>query len=613
MTNVRVSAFGLLTPKARVLKMQLFSADIIIIAAYLLLTVIIGILGSRRASGGLDEFFLAGRRVNWFFAGTSMVATTFAADTPLWVTGTVAKYGIAGNWLWWNMAIGHLMAAVIFAPLWRRSRVITDAELIELRYGQNHRPATILRSVKAFYFSLVFNIITMGWVILAMKKIITAVLGSNEKLSTIILIALVIFAMIYSILGGLVSVIATDLVQFLLGLLGSLIMAFYALKAVGGLTNLEPALRASYANSAEILSFFPVADNSWMPISALFIYLGVQWWCQKGSDGGGYFVQRMGASRDGAAASKATFWFSIAHYAIRPWPWIIVALAALIIFPINDFPGLDREAAYPMLIMSLLPSGLKGLVICSLLAAFMSTIDTHLNWGTSYLVRDIYQRFFRPEASNRELVRISRLALLFMTILAVLLALSMESIQSGWEIFFQLGAGWGAAMILRWLWWRTNAESELAAMIIATLTTIFFFAADKLVFLVLPFHYKLFITAVLATCASIIAIYIWPVKADAPHLQTFYQMVNPPGFWQNVANKLKEKPKWESPSLAKLAALTACGTAAIYGLLFGLGKLLFGEYLLGGLLLIAALPLTAITWHGLNKYYGREKQASKSH
>ncbi len=582
--------------------MHLLPIDIIIIAAYLFLTIIIGFLGSRHASKGIDEFFLAGRRVNWFFAGTSMVATTFAADTPLWVTGAVAKNGIAGNWLWWNLAIGHIMAAVIFAPLWRRSRVITDAELIELRYGPKHRPATVLRSVKAFYFSLVFNIITMGWVILAMKKIIMAICGADETMAAIVLITLVLFAMLYSIMGGLVSVIATDLVQFLLGLLGSLIMAFYALKAVGGLNNLAPALKTHYANSAEILSFFPTSDSSWMPLSALFIYLGIQWWCQKGSDGGGYFVQRMGASRDGAAASKATFWFSIAHYAIRPWPWILVALCALIIFPIADFPDLDREATYPMLIMTLLPAGFKGLVICSLLAAFMSTIDTHLNWGTSYLVRDIYQRFFRPKASDKELVRVSRLALLIMTILAVILALSMESIQSGWEIFFQLGAGWGAAMIMRWLFWRTNAESELAAMIVATITTIFFYIADKLAFLILPFHYKLFITAMLSTIASVAAIYIWKVKADAPHLVNFYRLVNPPGFWQPIAAKVTEKqPK--APSLGLLLLLTIAGAAAIYALLFGVGKLLFGEYILGSILLVVGLILVAITWHELNKNY----------
>jgi Na+/proline symporter len=581
---------------------QLGTLDWSIILGYLALAVTAGVLVSRRAGKSIESYFVAGRQLPWWWLGTSMVATTFAADTPLVVTGMVAAYGVAGNWFWWSWAFSHISMAVVFAALWRRARVLTDAELVELRYSG--RSATLLRGFKAIFFAVLINGIVLGWVIRAMSKIAGPFVHWDQWLGaarfaaleaawppwllfgtlsdTLTVIALFGLVVLYSTLGGIRGVILTDLVQFAIAMVAAIAFAVVAVGEVGGMGGLVAGLAEHYGDAAQILAFIPASDAAWLPVQVFLIYLAVQWWAQYFSDGSGYLAQRLFTARSDAHAEGGGLWFCVANYGLRTWPWVLIGLVALVVFPLGAAPAgqgaeivaRDREMAYPVLMAQLLPAGLLGLLFAGLLAAFMSTVDTHINWGSSYLVNDLYRRFLRPQASERELVVVSRLTVVGLSLLAVGIASQISSIEKAWRFFIALGAGLGLPAILRWLWWRVNAWTEIAGMTVAVIAAVVLYARypdtrDE---------YLLVVIVALATTASLIATFVTrPVPRE--HLQRFFDRVRPPGWWAGMGGVTSRRA-------ARWIALAWCaGNAAVFALMFGTGHLLFGRPVLGGALL----------------------------
>ena len=483
---------------------MLSTLDWSLILGYIVFALLVGVLTSRVASKSLASYFVAGRSLPWWWIGTSMVATTFASDTPLVVAGIVAKRGISGNWFWWAWVIGNVGVAVFFAPLWRRAGVVTDAELIELRYGSG--PGAFLRGFKAVYSSLIVNLIVLGWVFRAMAKIAepflrweeilpqnlwTAVeaywpavltMGSVNESVTVALLVLMIAA--YASAGGIRGVMLTDLFQFVIAMAGSCLFAWYAVEAVGGLSGMSAKLGEIYGaeGAANIISFLPPEGAGWAGAQVILIYLFVVWWAHNNADGGGYIGQRLCSARTPRDAQAGAFLFTVGNYVLRPWPWILIGLVSLILVPkgMDVLPGsmeakilADREAAYPLLMEKLLPAGVLGLVLVGLLGAFMSTVDTHLNWGMSYLVNDVYARFIRKGAGAREVVFVSRLGVLIMALGAFAVAGQIKSIEVAWKFHISLGAGLGLPVILRWLWWRANAWTEIIGMLAAGATALY--------------------------------------------------------------------------------------------------------------------------------------------
>lgn len=582
-----------------------------IVVAYLALALVVGMLMSRRAGRSMDSYFVAGRGLPWWWLGTSMVATTFAADTPLVVTGLVARYGIAGNWFWWSWAISHVSMAVVFAALWRRARVLTDAELVELRYGG--RPATLLRGFKAVFFAVLINGIVLGWVIRAMVKIASpftdwqAWIGAGSLAGfeaawpdaltiggpgdTLTVLALFGLIALYSSMGGIRGVILTDLVQFVLAMVGSIAFAWIAVEYVGGIDGLKAGLERHY-DADRVLAFVPGAGAAWLPIQLFLIYIAVQWWAQYFADGSGYLAQRLFTARSEADAEKGALWFVVANYGLRTWPWVLVGLVALVVYPLGDASGTalaatvaaDREMAYPALMAALLPAGLLGLLVASLLAAFMSTVDTHINWGTSYIVNDLYQRFARPDASQRELVAVSRVVVFLLAALAVVIAAQISSIEAAWRFFIALGAGLGLPSMLRWIWWRVNAWTEIVGMVVATATAVILYplfpdARDE---------YLLVAIVTISMGAALGATFLTRPVPRA-HLTRFVRRVQPPGWWNGISEAAPRR------ALGWAGAAWVAGNLGVFGVTFGLGHLLLGRPVRGALLAAAGAAALVAT------------------
>ncbi|HEV2114896.1 MAG TPA: sodium:solute symporter family protein, partial [Terriglobales bacterium] len=448
------------------------------IVAYLVITLAMGLYFRRRSGRSVDDYFVSGRNVSWWLAGTSMVATTFAADTPLVVTGLVYSQGIAGNWLWWCLLPSGMMTVFLFARLWRRSGLLTDVQFAEMRY--TGRPAAFLRGFRAIYLGLLMNCLILGWVTKAMVTIVGTTLGVSPHAALAICIFFLIpFTGLYVSLGGLWGVLWTDLFQFVLKMAIVIAVAYYAVDAVGGLGALVSTLghlrtTASAGGGAPVgnaLSFFPdfsrplTQQTLWLlPGLTFVVYLAVQWWAfwYPGAEpgGGGYIAQRIFSAKDERNGLLSVLWFNIAHYAIRPWPWIIAALAAIVLYPHLEHP----ETGYMLIVNNQMPHALKGVVIAGFMAAFMSTIATQLNWGASYLVADFYRRFIKRDGSENHYVNISRLVTVLLVICSGYVAAQLTSIKSGWEVVLEIGAGTGGVYLLRWYWWRINAWSEISAM-----------------------------------------------------------------------------------------------------------------------------------------------------
>ncbi|MCZ6680858.1 MAG: Na+:solute symporter [Candidatus Poribacteria bacterium] len=572
--------------------MKLSPIDGAIIIGYILFALGLGIHYAKRAGKDINEFFISGRNLPWWLAGTSMVATTFAADTPLAVTGLVVKDGIAGNWLWWNMVLSGMLATFLFSRLWRRAEIITDVELTELRYSG--RSASLLRGFRALYIGLPINCITMGWVILAMQKIIVLTLNLPDTAAwkVVAVLACMLIAGIYCALSGFWGVVMTDLVQFCMAMIGSISLAVIAVVKVGGIGALKTKLAAVHGANHTILNFLPDLGMGEMAILTFGVYLGVQWWASNGVDGSGYIAQRMFAAKDERNTLLATLWFNIAHYTLRPWPWILVALVSMVVYP-----GLeDAEAGYPMLMLEYLPAGLLGLMITAFLAAFMSTIDTHLNWGASYLVNDFYKRFFKPDADAHHYVVVARISVVLIMVVAGVTSLFMNSIAGAWKFLIALNAGIGLVQILRWYWWRINAWSEIAAMVASAVVSAVVFTLPQTkdnfaiqMLIIVPISTAAWLTATLITS---------PVSEET--LIAFYNRVRPRGgWWGGIARRANVKSMSENGTPALMNWLL--GSVFIYCTLFAIGKLLLGFYGLGLIFLLIALMTEAVVYRGLPK------------
>jgi Na+/proline symporter len=554
--------------------MQLSLIDWLIIAGYFLLSAGIGLAYARRAGRSVSEFFVSGRSLPWWLAGTSMVATTFAADTPLAVTGMVAENGVAGNWLWWNLVMSGMLTVFFYARLWHRAGVLTDVEFTEIRYSG--RPAAALRAFRALYLALPINLIVIGWVNLAMVKILEVTLGIEPFMA---LLFMFVITTAYSALSGLWGVVVTDFVQFAIAMGGSIALAIFAVGAVGGIDGLVSRLPEHYGSVENALAFLPAEGAAWMPLTAFLAYLTVQWWATSypGSEpgGGGYVAQRIFSARSERDGLLATLWFNIAHYAVRPWPWILTALAVVILYPGIE----DPASGYVQAVVDLLPAGLRGLMLAAFAAAYMSTIGTQLNWGASYLINDLYLRFVDPVAEPRRVVRLSRIATAVVFILSAgvtWILYRVGSIEAAWRILLALGAGTGLVYILRWYWWRINAWSEISAMIASlvgftAMTGLGIFdPADTL-----EGTYLMLANTVVTTVAWL-AVTLMTSPTSEETLVAFYRRVRPGGRgWRRVAAAAGLPPEPIDGGALNWVNWVA-GVVSVYATLFGVGRLIFG-------------------------------------
>ena len=574
--------------------MTLTTLDWTIVGAYFAVSLAVGIWASKQAGEDTKSFFLAGRNMPWWLLGVSMVATTFSTDTPNLVTDLVRQNGVSGNWVWWAFLLTGMLTVFVYAKLWHRSGVLTDIEFYELRYSG--KAAAFLRGFRALYLGLVFNVLVMGAVSLAAVKFGEIVLGWPGWLTLTIACSI---TLAYSTLGGLKAVIITDFVQFSLAMIGSIWAMIYilGLEQIGGLSNL-----IAHANVVDKLALIPNLSDPdiWVPI--LLVPLAVQWWASyyPGAEpgGGGYIAQRMFSAKDEKNAVSATLFFNVAHYALRPWPWILIALSSLIVFPElsdiqNAFPNLPpdklgHDVAYPAM-LTLLPTGLLGLVAASLIAAFMSTMSTQLNLGASYLVNDFYHRFIKPDASEKHLVNVGRGFTVISIILGGGLGLFLTSAGQAFTLLLMIGAGTGMIYILRWFWWRINAYTEIVAMVSSLCIAFYFNFIDQS----FAGWEKIVIGAILTTVVWVVATYFTPPD-DEETLQNFVKKVNPGGpGWSKYSHGVYSEP-WPVPN-GILCMILGC--SAVYGVLLGVGQLIYGEplgFTLIGLAGVSAFGLTRL-------------------
>lgn len=589
--------------------MQLETIDLIVIFLYFAFNVGIGLYYRKKATGSVSDFFVSGRSVTWWLAGTSMVATTFAADTPLAVTGLVAKNGIAGNWVWWSMVASGMLTVFFFAKLWRRAGVLTDVEFAELRYSG--KPAAFLRGFRAFYLGFIINLIVMGWVNLAMVKIISTTLGVEKGIATLICLGIMILTASISVLSGLWGVLVMDLFQFILKMGMVVALAVCAVSAIGGIGALKAGLAeidalrcAGGAGTGSVLSFVPDLNSPWMPMITFFVYIAVNWWATwyPGAEpgGGGYIAQRIFCARDEKHSLLATLWFNIAHYAIRPWPWIIVALVAVVKFQNDPAFIRDPESGYIRIMLLYLPPSLKGLMTAAFAAAYMSTIGTQLNTGAAYIVNDLYRRFWRKSESERHYVRISQIMTALLMILSAIVSLYMSSVSGAWKFLIALGSGTGAVFILRWFWWRINAWSEVSAMITAFIVSI----ALQFCFHLQEENPYQFALLVLITTGITTVVWLTVTLITKPEpeetLIKFYRTVRPSAtLWKPIAEKATDI----TPQREGLFDLKDWffGCLMIYMTLFGIGKLIFGEYIIGFSFLAFAVLSMVIIYRDLTR------------
>jgi solute:Na+ symporter, SSS family len=564
--------------------MRLEFSDWLIVAVYFVLSAAIGLAYTRKASRSLTEYFVSGRSLPWWLAGTSMVATTFAADTPLAVAGFVAKYGVAGNWLWWNGAFSGVLTVFFFARLWRRAGVLTDVEFAELRYGG--KPAAVLRGFRALYLALPINLIIMGWVTRAMVTILGVTLNVNPWRAAVLLFGITAF---YSVFSGLWGVIVTDAFQFVVAMGGTILLAVLAVESIGGLDVLVQRSAAHFGSAEAAFSVLPPVGQAWLPLSTLLIFLCVQWWAAwypgQEPGGGGYVVQRILSAKDERHGLLATLWFTIAHYALRPWPWILVGFVGLI-----QYPGLaNPEEGYVRVMVDVLPSPFKGLLLAAFAAAYMSTISTHLNWGASYLVNDVYLRFIKPTASPRAQVIASRAATAVLMVCSLIVMSFLSSVEQGWKILIGLGAGTGLVFILRWYWWRVNAWSEISAMVASLVTSILLarygYTLDDLS---RPTYAITMLVTVLVTTVVWLSVTFATAPESPATLDRFYRRVRPGGAgWRPVATRLGFAGD-TIPGGALSWVNWVAGLVSVYCAVVSLGAFLTGSASRGALYGIAA-------------------------
>jgi len=569
--------------------MQLATLDWILILSFFGVFLIIGLIVAKKSGKNTQEFFLSGRNMPWWLLGISMVATTFSADTPNLVTDIVRQHGVSGNWVWWTFLITGMLTVFVYAKLWRRSQVLTDLQFYEMRYSG--KSAAFLRGFRAIYLGVFFNVMIMASVCLAAIKI-GGIMFDLEPLQCVLYASLV--TVLYSSIGGLRGVIFTDFLQFIVAMVGSVWAAYYIVNMpeIGGLQNL-----LAHENVSDKLNFLPDFNDTNSLLVLLIIPIAVQWWSvwYPGAEpgGGGYIAQRMLSAKDEKNAIGATLLFNVAHYALRPWPWIIIALASLVLYPQlsdlgNEFPNavLGHDLGYSAVLTNL-PAGLLGLVVASLIAAFMSTISTHLNWGSSYISLDFYKRFIKPEASEKELVTIGRISTVILMALAALLALALSSALSTFAILLQIGAGTGLIFILRWFWWRINAYSEITGMIVSFIMALFFEFTE----LGLEDYEKL-IYGVAITTVSWIAVTLLTRPTNTQTLANFYNAITPYGRGWNkfkaIAAKQNILIKTTHDVFTIDLASMLLGILCVYTSLFATGYIIYGNIMGATILLLIA-------------------------
>jgi solute:Na+ symporter, SSS family len=595
--------------------LHLTAADWAAICGYLLVTLAMGLYFRGRSGKSTEDYFVSGRNVSWWLAGTSMVATTFAADTPLAVSGLVYTQGVAGNWLWWSFLPSGMMTVFLFARLWRRSGLITDVQFAEMRYSG--KPAAFLRGFRAVYLGLLMNCLILGWVTKAMVNIISTAMGvSDAKALAICVFFLMPFTGIYVSLGGLWGVLWTDLFQFVLKMAIVIGVAWYGVHAAGGMQQMLATLAAKRAaigpGASDITALLPdfsrgiTGEALWtLPVITFVVHLAVQWWAfwYPGAEpgGGGYIAQRIFSAKDERNGLLSVLWFNLAHYALRPWPWILTALAAVVLYP-----GLAQpEKGYMLVATRQTPHALLGILLAGFMAAFMSTVATQLNWGSSYLVEDFYRRFMNKQGSEAHYVRASQLATVFLVLAAAFVAWNLQSVSEGWKIVLELGAGTGGVYLLRWYWWRVNAWSEIAAMIaamVATLTLHFpslwvalmgrpqpFSGSDPVIF------------AKTTLCTTGFTTLVWLIAtfiASAEPMEIlipFYRKVRPQiTGWKPVAQLAGDEPVTRDLGRNLLSWIVGC--VLVYSTLFAIGELCFGRYQAGGILGAIAVACGITIW-----------------
>ena len=603
--------------------MNLTAIDWAIVGAYFVLSAGIGFAFTRRGGESLSEYFISGRQVPWWLAGASMVATTFAADTPLVVTGLVYSHGVAGNWLWWCFLMSGMLTVFFFARLWRRAHVMTDIEFAEIRYSG--APATFLRGFRAIYLGIFVNLIILGWVTKAMVKILGISLGVNPYVAVGICFVITVA---YSVAAGMWAVLWTDLVQFVIKMTAVIVLAVFAVQKVGGMSALKSGLVAHFGSETAALSVLPVSIHGgrmeaylWMPAITIGVFLFVQWWAAwyPGAEpgGGGYVAQRIFSAKTERDGVLATLFFQVAHYALRPWPWIITGLATVLLYPqgvmVNGVR--DHEAAYVQAFVDLLPTGWRGFMLAGFAAAYMSTVATQLNWGASYLVNDFYRRFLRKTASERHYVNVSRWATVGLFLLSIIVTSQLATVEQAWKFLIGLGAGTGLVYILRWYWWRINAWSEISAMIASFVTFSYVGGGFALVLsklhIIAPDQVASFTPSVvvnagadadavtlLITVAVTTVIWIATTLLTQPEssvvLESFYERVRPGGpGWAAVSTKLGYGRE-RIPGGALAWTYWLAGIVAVYAALFGVGKIIFGQLGAGVVMLIIAT--VAFAW-----------------
>jgi len=566
------------------------------IAGYLLITLVLGLYFRRKSAQSTADYFVSGRQVSWWLAGTSMVATTFAADTPLAVSGLVYTQGVAGNWLWWSFLPSGMMTVFLFARLWRRSGLITDVQFAELRY--HGKPAAFLRGFRAVYLGLLMNCLILGWVTKAMVNIISTSLGiSDAKALAICVFFLMPFTGIYVSLGGLWGVLWTDLFQFVLKMAIVIAVAWYGVHAVGGMPQLLEKLAAKRSSvgphASDITALLPdfsrglTGEALWtLPVITFVVHLAVQWWAfwYPGAEpgGGGYIAQRIFSARDERHGLLSVLWFNLAHYALRPWPWILTALAAVVLYP-----GLAQpERGYMLVATQHTPHALLGILLAGFMAAFMSTVATQLNWGSSYLVEDFYRRFVKKDASEAHYVNASRLATIFLVVAAAWVSMQLQSVSEGWKIVLELGAGTGGVYLLRWYWWRVNAWSEISAMAAALATTLALHSHTLWMNLAgrpVPFQGSdPVVFAKTTLCTTGVTTLVWiavtlltPAEPEQT-LVDFYRRVRPDvRGWERVARASGVVETTRDLGTNLLSWLIGC--VFVYTALFSIGQLCFGR------------------------------------
>lgn len=553
--------------------------DWTIVAIYMLASLFVGVYFTKRASSSLSEFFVSGRNLPWWLAGTSMVATTFSSDTPLYVTGLVRGHGIYENWQWWCFIFSGMLAVSFFSRLWSRAGVLTDVELISMRYSG--RPASILRGFKALYFSIIIHTIIKAQVILAMAKIMDVTLGWGKWESIIISSGVTIA---YSVLSGYWGVVLTDFLQFIIAMVGAVVLAVVAVTKAGGIdvikTQLPPAT----------LSFFPPGELMGTAVMGFLGYIGLSWWSKYSSDGGGVVVQRISSCRSERDGLLATFFFNVANYALRTWPWVLAALASMVLYS----TAADNESVYPRMVVDLMPSGLKGLMIASFFAAFMSTLSTYLNLSSAYFVNDFYRPFVKPGMDDAHYIRVARIATLGLSVVTAIVTAQVDSIIGVFKFLIAFGSGTGLVYIVRWFWWRVNAWSEISAMLASTVMTIIAYKGTSL-----PYSGKLALIIGVSTIVWV-AVTLLTRPVEREKLLEFVRHIRPAGRgWDEVRRGISGLPEPEKLSGAFYEWIT--GSVFLVAITVGSGKALLGYHLSAFVWLALTLVSGVAVWRSINR------------